>query len=347
MHLDHLPGSFFGPSNLVDLLLHRSTHQGHDRAFTFLADGENEEQPLTYRELDRQARAIGASAALGLTGQRALLLYPAGLEFIAAFFGCLYAGVIAVPAYPPRRNRNLQRIQGISDDAEAKIALTTNEVHERVAGLLDETPHLKSIMWLATDKIPTAEETNWKRPDVHGDTIAFLQYTSGSTGTPKGVVLNHANLMHNSALISYAFEHSRSGRGAFWLPCYHDMGLIGGILQPLYIGQPNVLISPVAFLQKPLRWLKMISKYRATISGGPNFAFDLCVNKISPEQRDELDLSTWALAFNGAEPVREETIERFSRYFAPCGFKREAFYPCYGMAENTLIVSGGYRATRR
>jgi 8-amino-7-oxononanoate synthase/acyl carrier protein len=345
VHLDQLPGSFFGPSNLVDLLQHRALHQGHDRAFVFLTDGETQEQTITYRELDQHARAVGAKLqSLGMVGERALLLYPAGLDFIIAFFGCLYAGVIAVPAYPPRRNRNMMRIQGITDDAQAKIALTTKEVLERVQPVAKETPGLEQIQWLATDQLATDWEKQWRRPDVHGDTIAFLQYTSGSTGSPKGVVLNHANLMHNSALISYAFEHTRSGRGAFWLPCYHDMGLIGGILQPLYIGQSNVLISPVAFLQKPLRWLQMISKYRATISGGPNFAYDLCVQKISPEQRDTLDLSCWQLAFNGAEPVREETIENFSRYFASCGFRREAFYPCYGMAENTLIVSGGFRS---
>ena len=329
----------------MDLLVHRSLHQGQDRAFIFLRDGKTDELVLTYAELDRQARAIGARLqAMGMTGERALLLYPAGLDFIAAFFGCLYAGVVAVPAYPPRRNRNLTRIQGICANAEAKIALTTAEVYERIQGVLDTTPLLSSIKWLATDTLPAGEENNWQRPDVHGDTLAFLQYTSGSTGTPKGVVLNHANLLHNSALISYAFEHTRSGRGVFWLPSYHDMGLIGGILQPIYMGLLNILISPVSFLQKPFRWLNLISKYRASISGGPNFAYDLCVNKITPEQRDTLDLSCWGLAFNGAEPVREETIERFSHYFAPCGFKREAFYPCYGMAENTLIVSGGYRA---
>ncbi len=186
MHLDHLPGSFFGPSNLVDLLLHRSTHQGHDRAFIFLRDGESDEVTLTYRELDRQARAIGARLqAMGMTGERALLLYPAGLDFIAAFFGCLYAGVVAVPAYPPRRNRNLTRIQGICANAEAKIAMTTHEVYDRIQGVLDTTPLLSSIQWLTTDTLPSDEDTNWQRPDVHGDTLAFLQYTSGSTGTPR------------------------------------------------------------------------------------------------------------------------------------------------------------------
>ncbi|MDZ4820675.1 MAG: aminotransferase class I/II-fold pyridoxal phosphate-dependent enzyme [Planctomycetota bacterium] len=345
MHLDQLPGSFFGPSNLVDLLRHRATHQGQDRAFTYLVDGENEELHLTYRELDRQARAIGAQLQkMGLAGERALLLYPAGLDFIAAFFGCLYAGVIAVPAYPPRRNRSMDRIDGIVEDAESKVALTTREVYTRIQGLLEDSPGLRELRWLSTDAMEPGQEVDWHQPDVHGDTLAFLQYTSGSTGNPKGVILTHANLMHNSALISYAFEHTRSGRSVFWLPSYHDMGLIGGILQPLYIGQPNVLMSPVSFLQKPYRWLQAISKYKVTISGGPNFAYDLCVRKISAEQKATLDLSSWVLAFNGAEPVRESTIESFTRAFEPCGFRREAFYPCYGMAENTLIVSGGFRA---
>jgi len=345
VHLDQLPGSFFGPSNLVDLLRHRAVHQGADRAFTYLVDGETEEITLSYAELDRKAQAIGAwLQAQHLEGERALLLYPAGLDFIAAFFGCLYAGVVAVPAYPPRRNRSLARIQSIADDAEAKVALTTAQVRERVQLVLDQTPDLKKLAWLATDEVSDEMSENWRTPDVHGDTMAFLQYTSGSTGTPKGVMLNHANLIHNSAMISFAFEHTRSGSGVFWLPSYHDMGLIGGILQPLYIGQANVLLSPMSFLQKPLRWLKAISRYRCTISGGPNFAYDLAVRKITPEERDTLDLSRWNLAFNGAEPVLAETLDAFARYFEPCGFRREAFYPCYGMAEATLIISGGFKS---
>jgi 8-amino-7-oxononanoate synthase len=343
VHLDHLPGTFFGPSNLVELLLHRARCQPEDIAFTYLVDGENEQVHLTYAELDRQARAIGAwLESHDLVGERALLLYPAGLEFIAAFFGCLYAGVIAVPVYPPRRNRSLNRIQAIADDAEAKVALTTELVLNRVMPLIDETPHLKQLTWLPTCQVPTDMERDWTMPDVHGDTLAFLQYTSGSTGTPKGVVLNHANLVHNSALISYSFEHTRSGTGVFWLPSYHDMGLIGGILQPLYVGRPNVLLSPMSFLTKPYRWLSAITRFRGTTSGGPNFAYDLCVRKITPEQRKTLDLSSWRVAFNGAEPVRPETLDAFADAFGPCGFRREAFFPCFGLAEATLIVSGGY-----
>jgi 8-amino-7-oxononanoate synthase/acyl carrier protein len=323
---------------------HRALHQGDDPGFRFLTDGERHAIEWTYADVDRKARAIGAALqAMQMEGERALLLYPSGLDFVAAFFGCLYAGVIAVPAYPPRRNRNMARIDAIANDAEAKIALTTFEVLERVQTMIADTPSLQRIRWRATDQWDEDLADQWRRPEVHGDTLAFLQYTSGSTGSPKGVMLTHSNLMHNSAMITYAFEHSRSNSGMFWLPLYHDMGLIGGILQPLYMGRPNTLISPTHFLQKPVRWLQAISQSGATISGGPNFAYDLCVDKVTAEQKRTLDLSRWSLAFNGAEPVRADTINRFSAAFAECGFRREAFYPCYGLAEATLIVTGGYK----
>lgn len=344
MHLDHLPGSFFGPSNLLELLQHRALHQGDDVGFRFVVDGERETIEWTYADVDRKARAIAASLqSLDLEGERALLLYPSGLDFLAAFFGCLYAGVTAVPAYPPRRNRNMARIDAIANDAQAKIALTTTDVLERVQTMIGDTPALQQLRWRATDQWNDEWANSWRRPDVHGETLAFLQYTSGSTGTPKGVMLSHANLMHNSAMIAYAFEHTRSGNGCFWLPLYHDMGLIGGILQPLYMGKANTLFSPTHFLQKPVRWLQIVSQSGATISGGPNFAYDLCAEKVTAEQKATLDLSRWTLAFNGAEPVRAETIDRFSAAFAECGFKREAFYPCYGLAEATLIVTGGFK----
>jgi len=336
-------GSFFYPETLVHLLRHRATHQPDDRAFTYLVDGEVEELHITYAALDRQARSIGAwLESLGLEGQRALILYPAGMEFVAAFFGCLYAGVTAVPTNPPRRNHKLSRIEAIVEDADARVALTTESVLELISPVLYDSPRLKQLTWQATDAAGAGLADRWQMPEVNSDTLAFLQYTSGSTGTPKGVMLSHDNLMHNSALINLAFEHTRSGTGVFWLPSYHDMGLIGGLLQPMYVGRPNVLMSPMAFLQKPFRWLKAISNYRGTTSGGPNFAYDLCVEKVTPQQIDELDLSSWLVAFNGAEPVRAETIDRFCEKFARCGFRREAFYPCYGMAEATLLVTGGF-----
>ena len=327
----------------MELVRRRAKFQPDGIAFVYLVDGENEQIQLTYGELDRQARAIGAwLESLGLVGERALLLYPPGLEFVAAFLGCLYAGVVAVPVYPPRRNRSIFRIQSVATDANARVALTTDIVLKRVEPLIDSTPSLKDLKWLATCHIPEGIENNWQQPEIHADTLAFLQYTSGSTGTPKGVVLNHANLVHNSALIAHAFEHTRTGTGVFWLPSYHDMGLIGGILQPLYVGRPNMLMSPMSFLQKPVRWLSAITRFGGTTSGGPNFAYDLCVRNISAEQRKNLDLSSWKVAFNGAEPVRAETIRRFTEVFAPCGFRPESFYPCFGMAETTLLVSGGF-----
>lgn len=329
---------------IVDLLRQRAAYRPHDRAFTFLVDGENEELNITYAELDRKARAVGAwLASEGMAGKRVLLLYPSGLDFIAAFMGCLYGGAIAVPAYPPRKNRSVQRIEAIAADANASVALTTRDVVDRFDALRATAPSLENLIWQVDSELDVSWADRWERPDIDGSTLAFLQYTSGSTGTPKGVMLSHENLLHNSLRIMQAFEVTRSQSSVFWLPSFHDMGLIGGILVPLYGGKFNVLMSPVAFLQKPLRWLQAISKYRATISGGPNFAYELCVRKTTPEQRAALDLSSWTLAFNGAEPVRAETIDAFCEAFAPSGFRREAFFPCYGLAESTLMVTGGMK----
>ncbi|WP_414620769.1 amino acid adenylation domain-containing protein [Calothrix sp. CCY 0018] len=333
-------------STVVELLRLRSSKQPLGNAFTFLLDGETEETTLTYQELDRRARRIAAQLqAQGLAGERALLLYPAGLDFLIAFFGCLYAGVVAVTAYPPRNKRNTPRIKAISNDAQAAIALTTTEKLFTVQSLMTEKTDLKSLQWLATDNIAPGTEVSWKELSINRDTLAFLQYTSGSTGTPKGVMISHRNLLHNAQTTYQFMGHSAESKFVTWLPMYHDMGLIGGILQPLYGGFPCFIMPPTSFLQRPYRWLQAISKYKGTTSGGPNFAYDLCVQKITPEQKATLDLSSWDVAFNGAEPVRYETLKRFAEAFAECGFRIEAFYPCYGMAETTLMVSGVDKAT--
>ncbi|GET41100.1 amino acid adenylation [Microseira wollei NIES-4236] len=274
-----------------------------------------------------------------------MLLYPAGLDYIAAFFGCLYAGVVAVPAYPPQFNRSMSRMTAIALDAEAKVALTTTEILSRVERQICDIPNLQTLQWLATDANASNLENSWRESQINGDTLAFLQYTSGSTATPKGVMVNHRNLLHNQRLIQTAFGHTEESIVVGWLPLFHDMGLIGNVLQPLYLGIPCILMSPMSFLQRPIRWLQAISRYKATTSGAPNFAYNLCIRQISPEQRETLDLSSWEVAFNGAEPVRAETLDRFAAAFEPCGFRREAFHPCYGMAETTLIVSGGFKAT--
>jgi 8-amino-7-oxononanoate synthase/acyl carrier protein len=333
----------FAPT-IVDLLRQRAAYRPHDRAFTFLVDGEHDELNITYAQLDRKARALGAWLMdRGMVGKRVLLLYPSGLDFIAAFMGCLYGGAIAVPAYPPRKNRSVERIEAIAADADASVALTTRDVLDRFDVLRAAAPSLEHLIWKVDSELEPGWADRWQRPDIEGETLAFLQYTSGSTGTPKGVMLSHENLLHNALRIMQAFEITRSQSSVFWLPSFHDMGLIGGILVPLYSGKFNVLMSPVAFLQKPLRWLQAISRYRATISGGPNFAYELCVRRTTPEQRATLDLSSWSLAFNGAEPVRAETIDAFCEAFAPSGFRRESFYPCYGLAESTLLVTGGMK----
>jgi amino acid adenylation domain-containing protein len=337
-------------STLVELLRQRASRQPAQAGYSFLRDGDGAETNLTYAELDRRSRGLGAALQrLGATGERALLLYPPGLDYVAAFFGCLYGGTAAVPAYPPRPNRPSPRIRSIVENAAPRVILTTAALRHKLESTL-QVPG--GTEWLVTDDPlqPVAGAADlaaladdWRDPGVEPSALAFLQYTSGSTAAPKGVRLSHANLLHNLELIRACFAQTERERTVIWLPPYHDMGLIGGILEPLYAGYPVTLLSPVAFLQQPVRWLRAISNTRATTSGGPNFAYDLCVRKISDEQKGDLDLSSWTLAFNGAEPIRPDTLDRFAAAFASCGFRREAFYPCYGLAEATLLVAAGRR----
>ncbi|MGK7924414.1 MAG: fatty acyl-AMP ligase [Spirulina sp.] len=333
----------------LDILHDRARFQPEKCAYLFLKNGEIESDRLTYRELWEKASKIAASLQ-DCQGERALLIYSPGLEFIEAFFGCLLAGVVAVPAYPPRRNQKLSRLLSIIEDAGTTIALTTENLLDNIKERWTEEPVLAQLNWLATDAsflgvgFPTPKLE--QMPDIPPDALAFLQYTSGSTGKPKGVMVSHGNLMDNEAAIARAFNHDDNTIFVGWLPLFHDMGLIGNVLQPFYLGTPSILMSPFSFLQKPVRWLQAISKYRATTSGGPNFAYDFCVEKIKPEQLENLDLSSWQVAFNGSEPVRANTLEQFSAKFAPYGFRQQAFYPCYGMAETTLFVTGGRMDTK-
>jgi acyl-CoA synthetase (AMP-forming)/AMP-acid ligase II/acyl carrier protein len=325
-------------ASLIQLLRQRAQDRPERLAYTFLRDGERDEVHLTYGQLEREARAIAAwLQSRRLKGARVLLLYPPGLEYVAAFWGCLYAGAVAVPASPPRR---LERLQAIVEDSQSSAALTNAAMLARLKSLTSEVPALRNLNWLATEELEHTLAEDWREPHVDGSTLAFLQYTSGSTASPKGVRVTHGNLLHNEEMIKRAFRQSEDSIIVGWLPLYHDMGLIGNVLQPLYVGGRCVLMSPLAFLQKPARWLQAITRYRATTSGGPNFAYDLCVRKIGAEDLSTLDLSSWSAAFNGAEPVRAETLEQFARAFEPCGFRRKAFYPCYGLAEATLLVSG-------
>lgn len=323
----------------VDVLRRRASAQAGCRAYTYLVDGETEEKHLTFDELDRRARSVAAHLqSQGLAGERALLIYPPGLDYLAGFFGCLYAGVVAVPTHPPRLSRSNSRLDSIIADARVAVALTTSEL---IAGLEKRSD---SLRWLATD---TADDCSaeWREPEIGAETLALLQYTSGSTAVPKGVMVSHGNLLHNQALIHRAFPQPEDAVGLGWLPPYHDMGLIGQVLQPLYMGRPCVFLAPGAFLQKPVRWLQAMTRYGATGSGAPNFGYQMCVETVTPEDRQELDLRRWSVAFNGAEPIRPETLERFAATFAECGFRREAFFPCYGLAEATLMVSGAKRGS--
>ena len=344
---DPFPHHSTKPTTLVDILRQRAAHQADSKAYTFLVDGELEEEQLTYAELDIQARAIAALLQQRChVGERALLLYPSGLEYIAAFLGCLYAGVVAVPAYPPRRNRSLSRINAIVTDAQATVALTTVQIKTYIERRFADEPALQSIHWLSTDHIQTDHAENWKPVSLKNDSLAFLQYTSGSTGSPKGVMINHGNLMYNERMIQESIRHTENAIVVGWLPLYHDMGLIGNVLQPLFIGAPCAFMAPVSFLQKPVRWLRAITRFKGTTSVAPNFAYDLCVRKVTAEQRETLDLSRWDVAFNGSEPIRYETLERFTHAFGPCGFKIETFYPTYGLAEATLFVTGGSKSEK-
>ncbi|MDD5275162.1 MAG: amino acid adenylation domain-containing protein [Methylovulum sp.] len=334
-----------GASTLVELLRLRALQQTHKAAYTFLADGGNQALSLSYGDLDQQARIIAAHLQdLGLQGGRALLLYAPGLDYIAAFFGCLYAGVVAVPAYPPRNQRNLPRLQAILADSGAAAILSTAALAGSATVSAWQNESGLKQRWLLTDTLTDGADS-FIRPSLDVSSLAFLQYTSGSTGNAKGVMVSHGNLMANQKLIKACFGHDSESTVVGWLPLYHDMGLIGNIMQPLYSGAPVILMSPLAFLEQPLRWLQAISDYRAHTSGGPNFAYDLCVQKITEEDKAGLDLSGWRLAFNGAEPVQAATLERFGQAFAGCGFRRDAFYPCYGLAEATLLVTGAAKNT--
>ena len=329
---------------LIDLLLNRADSPQKTAGYRFLLDGEDQYEDCSYEKLAHGAKVLAAELQRrDLTGERALLLFPPGIDYIVAFFGCLMAGVIPVPAYPPdlrRIGKTLPRLRVIADDCEPKAALTSHSILKKVRPILFLTGQLFKMTWLSREMAPEQGAKNWVKPDTKPDDVAFLQYTSGSTSKPKGVRVTHANLLDNLRHIESNFGHTTQSQGVIWLPPYHDMGLIGGILAPLYTGFPVTLMSPLDFIRKPVRWLQAVSDYKATTSGGPNFAYELALRRTTPEVASKLDLSSWDVAFNGAEPIRTETIKSFTEQFEQSGFKREAFHPCYGLAESTLIVTG-------
>ncbi len=330
-------------ATLVHLLMDRATSHKNKTAYIFIPDDElSKEEKITYRELHDKAVNLAVELQQqNIVSERILLMYPPGLEFIIAFFGCLYAGAIPVPAYQPKLNRSVLRLQTIASDTGAKAALTTKHIIKNLHHKLDHVPDLKKIPWLASDTIAGHNPEKWLKPDLKPDNIAFLQYTSGSTSDPRGVIVSHYNVLYNQEMIKTGFGHSQDTIFAGWLPLFHDMGLILNIIHPLYLGILSVIMPPASFVRKPVKWLQAISKYKATSSGGPDFSYELCIQKVTEEEKKDLDLSSWTLAFNGAEPIHNETLEKFYHKFKSCGFKKEALYPCYGMAETTLFTSGG------
>jgi acyl-CoA synthetase (AMP-forming)/AMP-acid ligase II len=323
-------------STLVDCLQRHAATRPQARAFVFLDNGEREAGSRSFGELDSRARVIASWLVRnGCAGRHVLLLLRDGLDFIDALMGCLYAGAVPVPVAVPRPNRPVQALVAIAADADVAAVLTrgAEETYLR--------PGMQDLTWLRLEDAE-GDPAEWPGRRIAPEALALLQYTSGSTGTPKGVMLTHANLMHNQAAIRHSMRLSEASLFVGWLPLFHDMGLIGNVMQSIYLGIGCVLMPPVAFLQRPLRWLTAISHYKATISGAPNFAYDLAVDKTTPESRAGLDLSAWQVAFNGSEPVRAATLERFAAAFASAGFRRTSFYPCYGLAESTLFVTGGW-----
>lgn len=326
---------------LCDILTLRAQKTPDKVAFIFLKDGETEEEKITYRQLYEQAWKVAHSIrSRGIQpGERALLLFPPGLEFVKTLFGCFYAGIYAVPAYPPRKNRSFSRIISIVNDCNPKVCITVSDICESFEKNFRDVEELRSLLWISVDRESTVsmDFTYMIKPD---DT-AFLQYTSGSTATPKGVIISHRNLMRNLEFLRKCYELTPETKSVHWLPVFHDMGLIFGVIEAIYTGYTGILMPPVSFIQKPVRWLWAISRHGAAFGGAPNFAYDLCATKTEEEDCQGLDLTALRTLYNGAETVRKETLERFTQHFRPYGFLPENFHPTYGMAEATLILAGG------
>ncbi len=326
---------------ICDILTFRAERTPDKVAFIFLKDGETEEEKITYRQLYEQAWRIAHTIRnRGISpGERALLLFPPGLEFVKTLFGCFYAAIYAVPAYPPRKNRSFSRIISIVNDCDPKLCITISDIRESFEKNFRDVEELRSLLWISVDRESSVSEDF--SYTIAPDDLALLQYTSGSTASPKGVMVSHGNFMRNLEFLRQCFEFTAETNAVHWLPVFHDMGLVIGIIQPVYSGCTGILMSPVSFIQKPIRWLRAFSDYHGVMGSAPNFAFDLCISKISEEDCMNLDLSTVKAILNAAEPVRKATMEQFIERFEPYGFQPENFYPGYGLAEATLIVSGG------
>ncbi len=354
---DNSLGHHSPTSTFVDLLASRAVGKFANCGFTFFRGDDLADEWLRYSELDQAAQRIAEAlkfvAANSSQGEisksrpefppRAIVLCPPGPSYVKAFFGTLYAGMLVVTAYPPRARHRDERLDRVVIDSGATIAIVDKTVFDRRDQIIKATPRLATLQWVNVDDLEAYPNQCWTRPEITADSLAVLQYTSGSTSNPKGVCISHRNLITNSRMIydAFGFNQHKDEWSVSWLPPYHDMGLIGGLLQPIFAGISTHILPPAAFVQKPIRWLRAIAQYNAWVSGGPNFAFDACVDRISAADRSTIDLSSWKLAFVGAEPIRKKTLDRFVEAFESVGFKRTTFFPCYGLAEATLLVSGG------
>lgn len=331
-------------SNFVSLFRNRVAENPDKRAIVFLRDSGSRvtEEALTYRELDRQVKRV-ASWLLANTsfGDRVILLFPPGTQFVIGFLACLYSGAIAIPVpLPSGAGRDLARLQGLALDSSARVVLTESRFAGTVHDWIDNQVLPARVSYAATDLLPEGSPYEWELPELTGAAIAFVQYTSGSTSAPRGVIVKHANLMHNQRLMQHAFGTNRDTSAVGWLPHYHDMGLIGLLLHPLYVGGTTHFMSPLTFLKRPYWWLWAIDKYRSTISVAPNFAFELATRRITDDQLAGLDLSSLSVLCNGSEPIRYETLHGFTERFKHAGLDEHALLPCYGLAESTLFVTG-------
>lgn len=327
----------------VRLLQEQAERRADAVAYTFLENGEDPSEQCTYAEFHARVMALAAKLRAECAPRdRVLLLYPPCIDYMVGFFACLCADLIAVPLFPPRGTKHNLRLEAIAQDCAPNAALySSRRVAHRHESIADQ-PALAALKFICSDDVDIADGRHWTPVAASADSVAFLQYTSGSTGTPKGVMVSHGNLSHNQLILQRSLGTRHDTPIVSWLPIYHDMGLIAKMLGTVWLGTHGVFMAPAAFLQRPLRWLKAVSRYRGYLSGAPNFAFDLCVDKVSEEQKRELDLSSWGALFSGAEPIRLSSLERFAEAFAGCGFSRRVLMPGYGLAEATLVVSLGH-----
>ena len=332
--------------DMVSLLLKNAEKFGEKALYIFLDDGENESLRISYSDVVNKAKAVAAELQKqGSKGDHILLLFPAGIEFVISLYGCFLAGMVAIPAYPPRRKKVDPRFMSILQDANPSFILATQQIHKDLSQLDLTDVKQDKLNMITYEAIDVEQADDWIDPGVSKNDIVLLQYTSGSTGTPKGIMVSHGNMIHNLECIKQSFGFDENMIVVNWLPNFHDMGLIGNLIQPAYVGGSVVTMTPIRFIQEPLKWLKSITRYKGTCSGAPNFAYDYCVDKIPAEEAGILDLSSITVLFNGSEPVRKNTIERFHKHFKEAKFSAKQFFPCYGMAETVLIITGGdYKA---